>query len=158
MNARHNVMNIFSTPVIDTEFSKWLLENRQRILDSNKPFFGTIMLMRTNLALQDPFKKSPKDLVQAMTYLSWYIKYAENKVDFKECMQFSTEELQWFHDVQAMQVPFQDIVTTLQSTMDLARSKFEFWNEKTDFYTVNKLRLEMADLLDVSGVKELGVI
>lgn len=153
--ALHCVMNIFSDPVIETPFSAWLVNNRQQIIDSNKPYFGMILLQRARLVLSNPFEKTPKEIMQATAYIMWYIKYAQHPADFKAIMQFTDEELQYFQNARNMEIPYKDMLNNLQNLYDLSKQYYSFWNQRTDFVTLNRLRNEMANILNVTGVKEM---
>ena len=144
------VEQLFSDPVLDNEFSQWLVAHRQEIFDANRSLFADTMLRQAKMMIPHPYKTSLKLLMRARKYLCWYIEYAKHPGDFLAIRSISPEEKQYLTDVKMMKIPFEQVLSDLKDLFNEAQKYNDFWHVPRDNEKLEKLETEMKTLFQLT--------
>lgn len=148
---------LFSNPDsdINTPFSEWLINNRQLILDSNRPKFKQSLLCRSNNLLPQKIKYayifSPKNLVKAIINLQTYINYAENPDDgYFKAQHLTSEQLEMINLARQGLLPPIELYNYLQSLKIKAENYSSFWDTPPNTELIQTLSNEMQIAINKS--------
>lgn len=144
------VEQLFSDPVLDNEFTQWLVAHRQEIFDANRSLFADTMLRQAKNMILCPYKSSLKLLMRARKYLYWYIEYAKHPGDFLAIRALSPEEKQYLTDVKMMKIPFEQVLFDLKNLLDEAYTYNNFWYGFRDDKKLQELETEMKSLFHLT--------
>jgi hypothetical protein len=154
---------LFSEPVIETEFSKYFLANREQIVSSNLPRFSTIILEYIeHISAQGNNKiplgvKFPKRTTTSMIFLNAYIRYATENISFEEAFKLSEEFKEYLMGIRQQAIPYEEQMEKLKSMLAKAEEVKEFYNKEPDLDTFYKIKNEMQELLGIN-MRGLGLI
>lgn len=154
INAWKVIGTLFSKPVIETEFSRYLLEVREELIRSNLPRFGKIMLAYSKV--MNPYNngkigESPiKRTMYTIIFLNAYINYATKETTFEEALQLSDELAEFVRGVRLQTVSYEAQMEKLNSMMEEAKCLKWFYDKEPDLVTFNRIKDKMKVLLDIN--------
>ena len=153
INAWKVIGTLFSNPVIETEFSRYLLEVREELIRSNLPRFGKIMLDYSKV--MNPYNngkigESPtKRTIYAIIFLNAYINYATKEISFEEAFKLSDELTEFIKGIRLKTIPCETQMEKLNSMMEEAKHLKRFYDKEPDLITFNKIKSNMKVLLNI---------
>lgn len=153
INAWKVIGTLFSKPVIETEFSKYLLEIREELIRSNLPRFGKIMLDYSKV--MNPYNngkigESPtKRTAYAIIFLNAYINYATKEISFEEAFKLSDELTEFVRGIRLETIPCEIQMEKLNSMMEEAKNLKRFYDKEPDLITFNRIKSNMKILLNI---------
>ena len=155
-NAWKGIVTLFSSPVLETEFSRYLLETREKLIASNLPRFGAILLDYAKIMSSQGNgkvklgKQFPKRTVYAITFLNAYINYAMKETTFEEAFKLSDELIEFCRGIKLQAIPYEIQMEKLKSMLAEAESLKWFYDKEPDLDAFNKIKNEMKALLNIT--------
>jgi hypothetical protein len=155
-NAWKGIVTLFSEPVVETEFSRYLIETREELVASNLPRFGNILLDYAKIMSSQGKGKMelgrmfPKRTVYAVTFLNAYINYAMKETTFEEAFKLSDELIEFCRGIKLRAIPYEIQIKKLNSMLAEAESLKWFYDKQPDLVTFNRIKNEMKALLDIT--------
>ena len=156
VNPWYTLGTLFSIPVIETDFSKYLLENREALVKSNLRRFGNSLLNHVkiigsrNSCNRAAGKRFLKSNIYAMLLLNAYINYAKNEITFEAAFKPSEELIKFIKGIRLGTVSYKDQIEKLNSMLAEAELFKSFYNKEPDLITFNKIKSDMKALLNVN--------
>lgn len=142
-------------PTISTPISEWLIENRQLILDNNRPYFRDLLLARgihlLNYKHKGVYDIAPKKIIKAIINLQTYINYASNPEDgFFKAQHLTPEQLEMIQMARQGLVRPADLYNHLQKLRNQSTLYSEFWTTAPNYKILNELSNEMYNIIEKS--------
>ena len=144
------IEDLFSIPQeeINTPFTKWLISNRQNIIDANRSYFGYLLLswaraMPNRAAI---YKRTPKVIVKAIIRTQTYVNYAKNpESGFINALIMPEECLNLIQQARTGRASNYELFNYLQALIEEAKQYEDFWNIEPDIETLKRLSGEMME-------------
>ncbi len=151
-------MGLFSTPVIETDFSNYLLANREKLFASNLPRFSSIFLtyidvLRSNETLN---KQNQKRIIHLLICVNAYIRYATENILFIEAFEPQEDLKQFILDIRHGLISYEEQMSKLQPMLDQLEQVKDFYNKEPDLETFYEIKKEMMTLLDLEVRPQVG--
>lgn len=149
------MQHLFSKPVIETEFSEYLLSNREDLIRSNLPRCDKILFSYaqrvssgnfTHLMRTIPWNKA---MINALRCMNEYINYAKNDISYKEAMKQSDDILEFIKGIKMGTVSPKEQLNMLNSMMHESWTYRDFYNKEPDLFTFKRIKSEMKSILDL---------
>lgn len=147
-------MALFSKPLVETDFSNYLIADREDLMKSNLRRYGDIhlnyakdMICQSN---NEFWRRFPKRIIIAMRSLNEYINYASKDISFEESLKQSDELVEFIKGIKLRTIPYETQMEKLNSMLAEADSLKEFYNKKPDLVTFERIKNEMKELLDLN--------
>lgn len=148
---------LFSTPAedyLDTDFTKWLLENRETIVYNNRPLLEKMLLAECEHFVTDESKDflyyvPLKNLMKPLAKLCAYNHYGQVKENFATCKLVTQEEKDFFLAVRASQVSNLEVMNYMTDLYNKSLQYKDWYNISGDKEICNKLKIEMSELLEI---------
>lgn len=153
--ARLLFLTLFSKPVILTEFSEYILENREKLMRSNLSRFGQILYIYiqtlSNLSKGEIIndKINPKKTVYALIFSNAYIRYATEDITFEQALILPEELKLFIMDIRNGKISDEEQRKIRETIIQKIDSVKTFYDQEPDLDTFYRIKKEMMALLDI---------
>lgn len=149
--GNYNQFCLFSKPIVETDFSKFLMENREELMRSNLRRFGGISFRYAQgMSYQGKNqlnRKFYKRTVLALRALNEYIRYATEDIPYEEAMKQPDEQITLVKGLKGGTVSYEEQMAYLQKQLARAEECKSFYDREPDMATFERIRGEMMALL-----------
>lgn len=148
--------NLFSQPLIETDFSNYVLEHREELTRSNLRRFGYINYhFAQGMAYQGKGKRQlnrafPKRTILALRALNEYIRYATEDISYEEATKQPEEQIALVKGLKEKTVSYEEQMAYLQKQLARAEECKAFYDKEPDMETFLKIKGEMKELLGLA--------
>lgn len=141
---------VFSTPTEDNDFSKFLIANREKIVESNKRYWYSLTTTAAKDLIEDRaaitensflFLLNPKQLSRYWVRLRPAINYPKG-MSFQESMLLSDDDKNFIRAIRKSKLSNLEILDKIKKDYEESLKYEDFWNVPQDFVMHNQLKME----------------
>lgn len=152
--GNYNQFCLFSKPVVETDLSKYLMENREELMRSNLRRFGDISYRYAQgMSYQGKNQRNRKfypRTIRALRALNEYIRYAEEDISYEEAMKQPEEQIALVKGLKCGTVSYEEQMAYLQKQLARAEECKAFYDKEPDMATFERIRGETVVLLGLT--------
>lgn len=156
--GNYNQFCLFSKPMIETDFSKYLMENREELMRSNLRRFGGINYRyaqgMSHQGKNQLNRKFYKRTILALRALNEYIRYATENISYAEAMKQPEEQIALVKGLKGGTVSYEEQMAYLRKQLARAEECKPFYDREPDVATFDRIKGEMTALLGLLYYKE----